>query len=274
MWEDGESKSSMRHAGIALLVLASLSLAAQQTPDFRGATITPVHAAGDLRKQIESLDSANERVWVGYTIPASHARHVRVCCSLDDDDVNITTLDDDEPAQEVAILYHLRNGAISTVRAFSSCAVSARGAHIYWLDGVRPRDSVNLLAAMAKSDTSAGHKALFALSLHEDATDALIDLAHHGDRRLRGTALFWLAQTAADKAAGVLRDAVDNDPDEEVRSKAVFGIAQLPNDQSIPLLAELMRTHRNRAVRKKAAFWLGQKNDPRALEAIEAFLRQ
>ena len=71
----------------------------------------------------------------------------------------------------------------------------------------------------------------------------------------------------------MLRDAVDNDPDEGVRAKAVFGIAQLPNDQSIPLLAELMRTHRSANVRKKAAFWLGQKNDPRALEAITSFLQ-
>jgi hypothetical protein len=35
-----------------------------------------------------------------------------------------------------------------------------------------------------------------------------------------------------------------------------------------------MRTHRSKNVRKKAAFWLGQKNDPRALQEIESFLRQ
>ena len=72
----------------------------------------------------------------------------------------------------------------------------------------------------------------------------------------------------------MLRDAVDNDPDDEVRARAVFGIAQLPNDQSIPMLTQLMRTHRSRQVRKKAAFWLGQKNDPRAVEAITDYLRQ
>jgi len=264
----------MRHAALALLAVVSLPLAAQQNPDFRGATITLVRAAGDLYQQIVSLGSRNERVWVGYTIPGSHTRHVRVCCSLEDDDIRMSNYDDGDFSEDVVVLYRVRNGEITTLRAFSSCTINASGVQIDWLQGVDSRASVAMLAAMAKSNSLAGHKAIFALALHEDATDALIDLAHHGERsKVRSDALFWLAQTAAAKAAGVLRDAVDNDPDEDVRAKAVFGIAQLPNDQSIPLLNELMLTHRSARVRKKAAFWLGQKNDPRALEAIESFLR-
>jgi len=263
----------MRHVRLALVLLASLPLAAQHVPDFRGAVVTTVRAAGDLRQQIVSLDSANERVWVGYTIPASRARPVRVCCSLDDENTQITTRHDDF-SEDVDVLYRVNRGEITTIRALSSCSIEAGGAHIYWLDGVDPRASINLLASLAKSDSLLSNKAIFALSLHDGSTDALIDLARHGERaKIRSKALFWLAQTAADKTAGVLRDAVDNDPDEGVRAKAVFGIAQLPNDQSIPLLAELMRTHRSANVRKKAAFWLGQKNDPRALEAIMSFLQ-
>jgi HEAT repeat protein len=196
-------------------------------------------------------------------------------CSLDDDNINISTNDGDEFSGPVALLYRVRDGAINRIRAFSSCTVQASGAKIVWIEGVAPQASIAMLETMAKSDDSMSKKAVFALSLHDGATDALIDLAHHAERsKVRSDALFWLAQTAAQKAAGTLREAVDNDPDAEVRGKAVFAISQLPNDQSIPLLADLMRTHRSREVRKKAAFWLGQKDDPRALSAIENYLRQ
>lgn len=259
---------------LVLLLAATLPLTAQTQPEFRGATINLVRSSGDLHQQIVSLGAGSEKVWVAYTIPASRTRRMRVCCSLDDDDMNISTYDS-ELAEDVVVLYRVRNGEIASIRAVSSCTLSAYGATIDWLQGVDPRASVSMLATLAKGNTQISKKAIFALSLHDDAVDALIDLAHHGERaKTRTDALFWLAQTAAVKAAGVLRDAVDSDPDDEVRSKAVFGIAQLPNDQSIPLLDELMRTHRSAAVRKKAAFWLGQKNDPRALAAIESYIRR
>jgi hypothetical protein len=271
----------MRQAGLALALFVALLLAAQTPPNFRGATITTIHAAGDLRRQIVSV-GPGERVWAGYVVPVSQPRHIEICCSyhcgscaLDGDNTNIMTTDGEDLSTSVSVLYRVRDGAITSIRAFSSCAVDAAGAHIYWIEGVDPRASVAMLAAMARGDELMSKKAVFALSLHDGATDALIDLAHHAERsKVRSDALFWLAQTAASKAEAALRDAVDHDPDDEVRGKAVFAISQLPNDQSIPLLADLMRTHRSRNVRKKAAFWLGQKNDPRALQAIEGFLRQ
>jgi hypothetical protein len=275
----------MRHARLApalLVAIVTVSLAAQEPPKFRGATVTTIRAAGDLRRQIVSLDSSGERAWAGYSIPIARTRRVEICCSyrcgscsLDRDDVNITNVGDDDFAGSVAILYRVENGAITKIRPLGSCGVDASGARIYWIEGVDPRASIDMLSSLAKGNASITNRAILALSLHDGATDALIDLAHFSERsKVRSDALFWLAQTAGEKAAATLRNAVDNDPDEEVRGRAVFGIAQLPNDQSIPLLSELMRTHRSKNVRKKAAFWLGQKNDPRALQEIESFLRQ
>lgn len=257
----------------ALILALAMPLYAQQ-PQFRGANVTTVHASGDLRRQIETSAAPGDHSWVGYTIPLSRSRHVEICCSLDDDNIDIR-IGGDSPSDDAAILYRVADGRIASIRVFSSCALRAHGANITWLEGVDPRASVDLLYAIAKSSTPLAHKAVFALGLHDGGTDPLIDLARHSAySKLRSDALFWLAQSAAQKAAGTLRDAVDNDPDEEVRAKAVFGISQLPDDESIPLLAELMRSHRSAAVRKKAAFWLGQKNDPRAVEAITSFLRQ
>jgi hypothetical protein len=275
----------MRQARLALALIAAtvtISTAAQQPPKFRGATVTTIRAAGDLRRQILSLDSANGRVWAGYSVPVAQPRHVEICCSyrcgscsLEGDNTSIMTTDGDDFATSVAVLFRLERGAITGIRPFTTCDVDANGARIYWIEAVDPKASIAMLSAMAASGDDISKKAVFALALHDGATDNLIELAHHAERsKVRGEALFWLAQTAAQKAAGALRQAVDNDPDEEVRGKAVFGIAQLPNDQSIPLLTDLMRTHRSREVRKKAAFWLGQKHDPRALDAIELFLKQ
>ena len=58
---------------------------------------------------------------------------------------------------------------------------------------------------------------------------------------VRSQALFWLSQKAGKKAAGALRDAVDDDPEEGVREKAVFAVSQLPDDQSVPMLIDLMK---------------------------------
>src|SRR5438874_5419748 len=271
----------MRHAALALFLTFPVLA---QPPSFRGGTIATAHATGDLGRQIANIGSGGDRVWVGYSIPLLRRHHVEVCCnSIDcgvcplDGEHWSTTIrtDSDAFVDRAAIFFRVRNGAIDSVRAFTGCAIDTSDQKVTWLEDVDPRASVSLLAKLINDDREISKKAVFALSLHEGSTDALIDIAkHHPSSSIRGNALFWLAQTAVVKAEGALRDAVDNDPDDEVRGKAVFAISQLPNDQSIPLLVDLMRTHKSRAVRKKAAFWLGQKNDPRALDAIENFLRQ
>jgi HEAT repeat protein len=90
---------------------------------------------------------------------------------------------------------------------------------------------------------------------------------------LRGTAIFWLAQRAGDKAAGAISNALD-DPDTEVKKKAVFALSQLPRNEGVPKLIEVARTNKNPEVRRQAMFWLGQSRDPRALEFFEQILRK
>ncbi|HEX6086735.1 MAG TPA: HEAT repeat domain-containing protein [Thermoanaerobaculia bacterium] len=94
---------------------------------------------------------------------------------------------------------------------------------------------------------------------------------HHARTKVRREAIFWLGHRAGEKAAGELRRAVDEDPEDAVRQHAVFAISQLPREQSVPLLIDLVK-HKRAAVRKKAIFWLAQTADPRALEAIEEIL--
>jgi len=96
---------------------------------------------------------------------------------------------------------------------------------------------------------------------------------HDSSSRVRGQALFWLAQKAGKKAAGAISDALESDPDTDVKKKAVFALQQLPNGEGVPMLIQVARTNRNPAVRKQAMFWLGESNDPRALAFFEEVLK-
>jgi len=241
-----------------------------------------LHVVNANVQPLSSLRAAPANGWIGYTMHARSPVHISCCggCSLDSDCMSINRGDSNDDIhlagdEDVAIFARMQGGAVDRIRVFSAlCNVDASGQTVYWADNVPPAASITFLRDAVEHGTDRGRNtAIFALSLHADGTDTLIDLAkHHPDREVRGKALFWLAQQAGQKAVETLKDAVDNDPEESVRSKAVFGISQLPNGQSIPLLVDLMKHNRSREVRKKAAFWLGQKNDPRAVQAIEDIL--
>ena len=92
--------------------------------------------------------------------------------------------------------------------------------------------------------------------------------------QIRGKALFWLAQKAANKQTeDVLKRAVAEDPERSVKEQAVFALKQLPESQGVPLLIEIAKTHPDPAVRKKAMFWLGQSKDSRALDYFAQVLK-
>ena len=253
---------------LALALTAASPLVAADAPRIDHGSAVTVTASGDLRRQIESRDG-----WVAYEIPT--AEHSMNCgwngdSSRGDDwrSVSVTSM---------VVWYRVAEHAIERIRvAPRECGVDAHGAAVTWLDGVDPRASMAVAEALIDSDRSRVAKdAVFVLAMHRDSVEPLLAIAkHHREPHIRADALFWLAQAAGKKAAGALRDAVDNDPDTSVKERAVFGISQLPNEQSIPLLIDLMNTNRNPMVRKRAVFWLGQKDDPRAVAAIEALLRR
>ena len=226
--------------------------------------VVPLRA--DLAGQIRAANG-----WVGYSVPIVDGRHL--VCSWDE---GINIHDDDDfrsRSSALYVLYEVDHGKVVSVRLSSPECRSTRSNH--WLVNIDPRESVRFLRSLIDdaNDRGVAKKAVSALALHRDTVDQLIEIAkRHPVGKIRSSALFWVSQRAGERAAGVLRDAIDNDPEESVRTKAVFGISQLPNDKSIPLLIELMKTHKSPAVRKKAAFWLGQKDDPRALAALEDIL--
>ena len=77
---------------------------------------------------------------------------------------------------------------------------------------------------------------------------------------------------AGEKVAGIISDAIENDPDTEVKRAAVFALAEMPDREGIPLLIGLIEKHSNPVVRREAMFWLAESDDPRALDFIEKIL--
>jgi HEAT repeat protein len=253
----------------------------------------------------DDLRPAAGRIAVVYRVENGAVAKVRTYsldCTLDGGGAAVTWIDGVDPRKSVAFLASLVGvEKSSSKRAMSALAMheepsagerleawarssaasdDVRGEAVFWLAETRPErglEAARQLARDATASRKAREKAVFALSLIKTApaTDELIRIAKSGDdSHVRGQALFWLSQQAGKKAAGAIREAVDNDADSNVREKAVFAVSQLPEDEGIPILIDLMKNHRDPNVRRKAAFWLGQKHDPRALNALEEILRR
>jgi HEAT repeat protein len=89
---------------------------------------------------------------------------------------------------------------------------------------------------------------------------------------VRGRALFWLAQRAADQALPAIDAALAKDPETEVKRQAVFALSRFPNGEGIPKLMDVARTNANPEVRRQAMFWLGQSKDPRVVDFFAQIL--
>ena len=151
-----------------------------------------------------------------------------------------------------------------------------RKSALFWAgqigDEVVVRDIATL---MHDSDQEVAKSAMFAISQqkNDDAARTLIAAAR--DRSLatevRKSAVFWLGQTASDRATAGLRDMI-GDENTEVKKSAVFALSQMKTEKSLDALIEIAKTSKDREVRKSALFWLGQSNDPKAIALFEEIL--
>jgi HEAT repeat protein len=148
----------------------------------------------------------------------------------------------------------------------------------FWLGNAREQAGYDALVRLRSVDDAAFREHLtFAFSQSKvlQASASLIDMARNDpSSRVRGQALFWIAQKAQKRSdADVIRAATD-DPDAEVKKKAVFALSQIPNGEGVPGLIQVAQENKSREVRKQAMFWLGQSKDPRALAFFEKILSQ
>jgi hypothetical protein len=266
---------------IALLAAAVVPCAAQ--PRLENTNVTQRDVTGGLDATVRSLvEQAEAPAWIAWETPSvpRRGRGDNWCWS----EGAVVQSNRLEPADTLFVFLRAENRRIERVRMFDDgCPIDAGGRPITWLRGVRPAESISLLAGLAAAgpgspaaESRVSKGALAALAQHAgpEAVQPLLRLARQApEARLRGEALFWLSQRAGREAAAAITDAIANDPETQVKKRAVFALSQLPANEGVPKLIEVARTHSNPAVRKQAMFWLGQSKDARALAFFEEVLK-
>jgi hypothetical protein len=180
----------------------------------------------------------------------------------------------------LSISFHAAAEATRTLEQIASSSGSehTREQAAFWLGVQRGHEGfVALKSLEEKGDAHFREKLAFDFSQNSDpaAEDELIHMAKFdADDRVRGQALFWIAQKAGKRATQTLTDAIQNDPETDVKKKAVFALSQLPKDEGVPQLIHVADTNTNPEVRKQAFFWLGQSGDPRAVAYLEQVLKK
>jgi hypothetical protein len=268
--------------------------------------------AQDLDREIQALAADDVARWIGYRVPMvggprrmccfespTHAGDCCGQCRLERGDGIVMTQGDQlgpsatrivvEPPTDMLVLVRVESRAVVRLRTFSlDCRIDAGGMPVVWLENVRVDDSVAWLANVSRASVvgpnvgpslSSGaldQPPITALALHPGpaALTTLIGFARDDPRpRVRGHALFWLAQRAGEAAVAAIGASIEHDSELEVKKRAVFALSQMPKAEGVPLLMDVARTHRHTEVRRQAMFWLGQSKDPRAVSFFEEILR-
>ena len=204
---------------------------------------------------------------------AAPGNHVLICAPFGRD------------AESLALLLSREGYGARVYANLEQIASSSKSEHMreqaaFWLGVQRGHEgfvALKSLESKSMDDARFREKLTFDFSQNPDpgAEDELLHMAKFdSDSKVRGQALFWVAQKAGKRATGALTDAIQNDPETDVKKKAVFALSQLPKDESIPQLIRVADTNSNLTVRKEAFFWLGQSQDPRALNYLEQVLKR
>jgi HEAT repeat protein len=288
----------------ALLAVVAADFAIAQKPHVVNAKVQEVSAANGLKAAVESVvQKENGPLWIGYRIPAA-AKDRTLCCfgswdyyrnmggrccgcnveaehgvSMNDSGSNCSG---PEPLPYAFVFLRADNEAkrIGKVRAYSSdCQLDFAGLPLFWLEDVKPEQSVELLTSLALSaDTESdygkkapGRQAVMAIALHDSpaADQALEKLIQPAQPiGLRENAVFWLAVERGKKGLELLRKYVKNDPDVRFRKKGVFAFSQSKEPEALAELIGIARNDESPKVRAEAIFWLAQIGGRKEAEQI------
>ena len=180
---------------------------------------------------------------------------------------------------ELRVFLRLDDRRIERVRIFGGrCTVDAGGAKILVLEGVDPKESVDLLAGLVVRYEDLADEALAALAFHAEASAGrtLLKFTQAGSPDWqRAKAAFWLGSSRGEESLPRLQEMARKDPSAHVREQAIFAISISNAPGSEALLVELARRDPRPETRSKALFWLSQEASERIAadairEAVEA----
>jgi hypothetical protein len=145
----------------------------------------------------------------------------------------------------------------------------------FWLGHARAEAGLERVLAMLQGPESSGflRHLIFVLSQSPlpAADQALRELARtHPDTRLRGEALFWMAQSGKAGAREALFEVLVEGAELGLQQQAVFALSQLEGGDSA--LISVIGGDFPRPAKRQALFWLGQSGSAEALAFLDRYL--
>ena len=253
-----------------ILSFLACALVAQQPRVLNGRVETK--AVSILEKDFQSfVASSTGPTWIGYSVPKISS--MNKSCSDGDrftsEAKRATGPVQLEGAQFGAVLYRIEQKKVQKVRVFAlDCELDAGGLPLVWLTGVKPAESLALLATMVQQHTDS---ALAGIAVHADpAADRMIEGYTAADQpaELRQKAVFWLGAARGKRGYEVLARIVREDRDEKVRDKAVFALYVSKEPGATDAIVRAAKEDSSAHVRGQALFWLAQKAGAKATGAI------
>jgi len=295
-----------RHVITILLVCLATMAAAQERalkPRISNAKLQELSVSGGLKATIDGLvQKQTAPLWIGYRIPAA-AKDRTMCCFDSVDGIETAkdkccmgcklesgkgssfngTVSDcasPEPLPYAFVFLRAEEKQIMKVRVYSvNCALDFAGLPVYWLEDVKPEQSIELLSGMVFAEVPEGayrkkdpeHQAVMAIALHDaPAADAALEkMIQPGQRQsLRENVAFWLGVERGKKGLELLRKYVRDDSDDRMREKGTFAFSQSKEPEALKDLIGMARHDESPRVRGQAIFWLAQKGSRKAAEQI------
>jgi HEAT repeat protein len=183
------------------LLAASLPLAGQPKLLVNAQVDTRPVPAGLDQEVRKLIATAARPVWIGYSVPAS--RTARLGCGSPPGVAHL------EPPEQTVILFRAEANAVEQIRALSAdCEIDAGGVQVHWLTGVKPSESVALLAAFAMDrDSRLQRQAISALTEVSEGVPALIQLVKSApDAAVRRQVMNSLQQSRDPRASAFFED--------------------------------------------------------------------
>ncbi|HVG73552.1 MAG TPA: HEAT repeat domain-containing protein [Vicinamibacterales bacterium] len=261
----------MRRMLAAGLVLAAAIPLAAQSPVIN-AVVEKRTPSADFARDVQAIAGRTTPAWIGYRVPIQRRSDASMqgfesCCGR----CRLA------PPTDLVVLARVQGAAILELRPIAvDCDMDAGGMPLFWFDGVSADASVAWLSTLVTQTGDArrlADRALSAISQHAGsaAVTALVRFAT-GTSEIRGRALSWLAERAADQALPAINATLQKDPDTEMKKQAVRALSRFPNNEGIPKLMEVARSHDNAEVRRQAMLQLGQSRDPRVVDFFSQIL--
>jgi len=257
---------------VAALLLATALPIGAQSPVVN-AVVEKRTPSADFARDVQTIAARTTAAWIGYRVPIQRRSDAPMqgfesCCGR----CRLA------PPTDLVVLARVQGGAILELRPLAvDCDMDAGGMPLFWFEGVNPDASVawlnTIVAQPGDGRRRVADSALSAIAQHAGsaASTALVRFAQSATPDVRGRALFWLAQRAADQALPAI-DAALKDPDTEVKKQAVVALSRFPNGEGIPRLMEVARANANPEVRRHAMLMLGQSKDPRIVDFFAQIL--